>query len=124
MERPIDLRVLGAGVAVDELPAHVCRRCLAVDLDHVVFPFDPLRRVVAVLDLAVLGGASVSAVSFGVVARVFAVMLVVSVLAVLLVCFAFAMAVMSMLVMAFMLVAVAFLTVAVVVLVAMLTSGC
>ena len=49
MERPVDLRVLGAGVAVDQLPAHVRRRRHPVDLDHVVFPLDPLRGVVTVL---------------------------------------------------------------------------
>ena len=47
-ERPVDLGVLRAGLAVDELPAHVGRGRHPVDLDHVVFPFDALRRVVGV----------------------------------------------------------------------------
>src|SRR5918994_3049813 len=42
-EPPGDARVLRASLAVDKLPAHVCRRGLSVDLDHVVFPFDSLR---------------------------------------------------------------------------------
>ena len=36
-------------LAVDELPAHVRRRRHPVDLDHVVFPLDPLGRLMAVL---------------------------------------------------------------------------
>ena len=52
-ERPVDLSVLGAGFAVDELPAHVRRRRHAVDLDHVVFPLDSLRRVVCVASAVV-----------------------------------------------------------------------
>ena len=53
-EFPVDGGVFGAGVAIDELPAHVRGRGLPVDLDHVVFPLDPLRGVVSVLGLAVL----------------------------------------------------------------------
>src|SRR5436190_8670891 len=93
MERPVDLGVFGTGLSVDELPAHVRRRRHPVDLDHVVFPLDPLRSLVTVLGLAILTVVSVAVP-------------VVPVSAVLLVCFAFAvMAVVSVVVVAFMLVA-------------------
>src|SRR3954471_22906238 len=46
-ELPGDGIVLGVGIAVDQLPAHVGRRGEPVDLDHVVLPFDAVRaRVV------------------------------------------------------------------------------
>ena len=41
---PVDRVVLGAGGAVDELPAHVLRRRHPVDLDHVVLPLDAAGR--------------------------------------------------------------------------------
>ena len=47
-EAPVDRRVLGAGLAVDQLPAHVRRGRHPVDVDHVVFPLDPAGRRVAV----------------------------------------------------------------------------
>ena len=46
---PVDPCILRARLAVDELPAHVRRRRHPVDLDHVVFPLDPLGRLMAVL---------------------------------------------------------------------------
>ena len=46
VEGPVDLRVFGARVAVDELPARVRGRRHPVDLDHVVFPLDALGGVV------------------------------------------------------------------------------
>src|SRR5438874_6307309 len=54
MEHPVDLCVLRSRLAVDELPPHVGRSGHPVDLDHVVFPLDPLGGVVPVLGLAVL----------------------------------------------------------------------
>ena len=50
-EGPVDLRVLGARVAVDELPAHVRRGRHAVHLDHVVFPLDSRSGVVAAVPM-------------------------------------------------------------------------
>ena len=47
-EVPVDRVVLGVVGAVDELPAHVRRRRELVDLDHVVFPLDAARVLVAV----------------------------------------------------------------------------
>ena len=46
-EPPVDRRVLIAGRAVDQLPAHVGRGGHPVDLDHVVVPLDPAGRLVA-----------------------------------------------------------------------------
>ena len=47
-EAPVDRLVLGARLAVDDLPAHVRRRRHPIDLDHVVFPLDPVSGGVAV----------------------------------------------------------------------------
>src|SRR4051794_1165050 len=54
VERPVDLGVLCAGLFVDELPPHVGGSGHPVALDHVVFPLDPLGRVVIALEPAVL----------------------------------------------------------------------
>jgi hypothetical protein len=35
--------ILGIGVAIDQLPAHIRRRRQLVDVDHVVFPLDAAR---------------------------------------------------------------------------------
>ena len=47
-ERPVDLPVGLAGVAVDEPPDHVARVRCPVDLGHEVFPLEAVARVVAV----------------------------------------------------------------------------
>src|SRR5438046_6663129 len=104
MERPVDLGILRSRLSVDELPPHVGRSGHPVDLDHVVFPLDPLGGVVPVVGLAVLMVVPVMAVlvmafvsavltlSLGLVAGARTVMLlampVVAVLAVLLAGFA------------------------------------
>jgi hypothetical protein len=81
VEHPVDLGVLRARLSVDELPPHVGRRGHSVDLDHVVFPLDPLRGVVTLLGLAVLMVVPVMAVLM--VVPVMAVLMVVPVMAVL-----------------------------------------
>ena len=48
LEPPRDAVALGAGRAVDQLPARVRRRGGPVDLDHVVLPLDPAGRGVVV----------------------------------------------------------------------------
>ena len=47
-EAPVDRRVFGVGVAVDELPAHVRWGGHPIDVDHVVFPLDATGRGVVV----------------------------------------------------------------------------
>src|SRR3954453_17351944 len=51
---PVDVRVLGAGLTVDDQPAHVRRRRRPVDLAHVVFPFDPFSSAVRVAPYVVV----------------------------------------------------------------------
>ena len=53
-EAPVDRGVLRACRAVDELPAHVGGSGDPVDLDHVVFPLDPLRGVMLMRAFVVL----------------------------------------------------------------------
>src|SRR5262245_3334896 len=53
-ESPVDGGVLGTGLPIDHQPAHVRRRRLAVDLDHVVFPFDAVRATVRMPSVFVL----------------------------------------------------------------------
>ena len=54
-EGPGDAGVLGPGLLVDQLPDHVARVRLAVDLGHQVFPFEPVSVVMGVLVALVLG---------------------------------------------------------------------
>jgi hypothetical protein len=123
---------------VDELPPHVGGRGHSVDLDHVVFPLDSLGGVVTVglallMMLRMMAARGITRVfgvllvSVGVVACVRAVMLVavpvVTMPAVLLVCFALVLnTVVTVAVVVFVLVLVV--AVSVVVLVAVTTSAC
>src|SRR5207247_1968553 len=70
-EGPVNLCVLGPGVAIDQLPAHVGWRRHPVDLDHVVFPLDSLRGIVRMASAVVL----VVLVVLGVMVMIMAVML-------------------------------------------------
>ena len=55
VELPVDGGVLSAGFPVDDQPAHIGRRRLPVQLDHVVFPFDAFRSAVRMASLFAMG---------------------------------------------------------------------
>jgi hypothetical protein len=55
VELPVDGGVLSAGFPIDDQPAHIGRRRLPVQLDHVVFPFDAFRSAVRMASLFAMG---------------------------------------------------------------------